>query len=365
MVGKDIGKGLSLLVLLLLISSSLSKAGRIKDIATIEGNRINYLIGYSLVVGLKGTGDTRITQFTIKSLTNMLQKMGIVVDPNRITVRNVAAVMVTAKVPPFAKAGMRFDVEVSSIGDARSIEGGTLLLTPLRGPDGTVYALAQGQVVVSGYEARGRGAKRVKNVPTVGRIPNGAVLERDMPVQLVQGEFRIILDYPDFSTAKSIQDAINQRFGDGTATAVDSATVVVKVPQDQKPVDFISQVENIDVTTSVPAKVVVDGRSGTVLLGGEVSIDPVSVAVGSLVVRVMETPSVSQPPPLSGGTTAVTQQTELDIEEKSKRLLPIRGTTVSELVNSLNEIGATPREIISVLQAIKEAGALKAKLEVL
>jgi flagellar P-ring protein precursor FlgI len=363
MAGKNLGKNIPLLILLLSLATAFG--GRIKDIASIEGNRVNYLIGYSLVVGLKGTGDGKATLFTVKSLANMLQKMGIVVDPNRITVRNVAAVMVTAKVPPFAKAGMRFDVEVSSIGDARSIEGGTLLLTPLRGPDGQIYALAQGQVIVSGYEARGRGSQRVKNVPTVGRIPAGAILERDIPTQLSGSKIRITLDYPDFSTAKAVQDAINTHFKKELAKAVDSATIEVTIPEGTSPVDFISTVENLEVKKHIAATVIVDGRSGTVLLGGNVRIEPVSVAVGSLVVKVTERTEVSQPPPFSPGETREVPRTTVEIKEEKRRLLPLRGTTVQELVSSLNRIGATPREIISVLQAIKAAGALKAKLEVL
>ncbi len=362
MAGKDIRNYLPLLILLLF---GLSFGEKIKNIATIEGNRINYLQGYGLVVGLRGTGDGKATQFTVKSLANALQKMGIVVDPNRITVKNVAAVMVTAKVPPYAKAGMRFDVSVSSIGDAKSLEGGTLLLTPLRGPDGRIYALAQGQVIVGGYEARGRGARQVKNVPTVGRIPNGAVLERDLPFDMNVSEVNIILDYPDFTTAKAVQDVINQRFGHELARALDSATVKVKIPKDTNPVDFLATIENLEVKTSQTATVVVDGRSGTIVLGGDVRISPVAVAVGSLVVKIKETPEVVQPPPLSPGETKVVPRTEIQVVEEKKRLVPLKGTTVGELVNSLNRIGATPREIISVLQAIKEAGALKAKLEVL
>jgi len=330
MAGKNICGYIPLLILLL---SALSFGERIKDIAQVEGNRINYLQGYGLVVGLRGTGDGKATQFTVKSLANMLQKMGIVVDPNRLTVRNVAAVIVTAKVPPYAKAGMRFDVDVASIGDARSLEGGTLVLTPLRGPDGQIYAFAQGQLIVGGYEARGRGAAQVKNVPTAGRIPNGAVLERDLPFRIDAAEVNIILDYPDFTTAKRIQDVINDRFRAPLATAVDSATV--------------------------------SSRTGTVVLGGSVRIGPVAVAVGSLVVKVKEKPEVVQPPPLSPGETREVPRTEVEVVEEKKRLVPLRGTTVQDLVNSLNRIGATPREIISILQAIKSAGALKAKLEVL
>ncbi len=362
MVGKDIRPLVPLLILLLL---GVSFGERIKDIASVEGNRVNYLQGYGLVVGLRGTGDGKATLFTVKSLANALQKMGILVDPQRITVKNVAAVMVVAKVPPYAKAGMRFDVTVSSIGDAKSLEGGTLLLTPLRGPDGRIYALAQGQVIVGGYEARGRGAMQVKNVPTVGRIPNGAVLEVDLPFEMDSREFKIILDFPDFTTAKAVQDVINEAFGDGTAQAIDSATVKVTIPPGVNPVDFIAKVENLEVKSESAARVVVDARTGTIVLGGRVKIDPVAVAVGSLVVKIKETPEVSQPQPLAQGETREVPRTEVQVEEQERRLVPIRGTTVSELVRSLNAIGATPREIISILQAIKEAGALKAKLEVL
>ncbi|RUM31858.1 MAG: flagellar biosynthesis protein FlgA [Aquifex sp.] len=360
MAGKNFRYIVSLLILI-----SLSFGVRIKDIATIEGNRYNYLIGYGLVVGLKGTGDGKATQFTVQSLANMLRRMGIPVDPRRITVKNVAAVMVTAKVPPYAKAGMRFDVEVSSIGDAKSLEGGTLLMTPLRGPDGKVYALAQGQVIVGGYEARGRGAAKVKNIPTVGRIPNGAILERDLPFSANFKEVNIYLDEPDFTTAKNVQDVINRAFGKEIAKAIDSATIRVRIPEGYSPVDFLAKVENLEVQTSSVAKVVVDGRSGIVLLGGNVTIDPVAVAIGSLVVEIKERPEVIQPPPLSPGETKVVPRTEVKVKEEKRRLVQIKGTTVSELVDALNAIGATPREIIQVLQAIKAAGALKAKLEVL
>ncbi len=362
MVGKNICLAVSLLSLVLVASAF---GERIKDIASFEGNRINYLFGYGLVVGLKGTGDGKATQFTVKSLANALQKMGIVVDPNRITVKNVAAVFVTAKVPPYAKAGMRFDVTVSSIGDAKSLEGGTLMYTELKGPDGVTYAIAQGQVIVGGYEARGRGAGRTKNVPTVGRIPNGAILERDLPFDMNVREVKITLDNPDFTTAKRIQEVINRHLGPGTAEALDSATVLVRIPEGTNPVDFLARIENLEVSTSEVAKVVIDGRTGTVVLGGNVRISPVAVAVGSLVVKIKERPQVVQPPPLSGGETKVVPRTDVQVIEEKKRLIPISGTSVGELVNSLNRIGATPREIISVLQAIKEAGALKAKLEVL
>ncbi len=361
MVCKDIGKGFALLMLLF----SLSFATRVGDVATIEGNRSNYIVGYGLVVGLRGTGDGKSTLFTVKSIANMLNRMGIVVDPRRMTTKNVAAVMVTAKLPPYAKPGMPIDVEVSSIGDAKSLEGGTLLLTPLRGPDGEVYALAQGQVIVGGYEARGRGAQQIKNTPTVGRIPNGAVVERELPLQGTSEELNLYLDSPSFSLAKLIQDRINAEFGTQVAQAVDASTVRLRIPSGMNPVDFLAKVEGISIDVPSVARVVIDGRTGTVLLGGDVTISPVSVAVGSLTVTIREAPEVVQPPPFSPGETRTVPRTDLKVQEKEARLVELRGASVSQLVESLNRIGATPREIISVLQAIKAAGALRAKLEVL
>jgi flagellar P-ring protein precursor FlgI len=361
MVGSHIGKGLALLVLLF----SLAYGTKVRDIAVIEGHRSNYLVGYGLVVGLKGTGDGKATLFTVRSIANMLNRMGIAVDSRRITVKNVAAVMVTAKLPPYAKPGMGIDVEVASIGDAKSLEGGTLLLTPLRGADGEVYALAQGQVIVGGYEARGQGARQIQNTPTVGRIPNGAIVEKPLPEYPQREELFLYLDNPSFSLAKLIQDRINTEFGQNVAQALDSSTIKLKVPQGMSLVDFLARVEDIEADVPSVAKVVIDGRTGTILLGGDVVINPVSVAVGTLTVTIKETPQVSQPPPLSPGQTVVVPRTEVKVEEKERRLIELRGATVSQLVESLNKLGATPREIISILQAIRSAGALRAKLEVL
>lgn len=362
MVGKTVGYTLSLLILLI----SFTFGVRIKDIASVEGYRYNFLVGYGLVVGLKGTGDGRSVFNTVLSIANLLKRFGVPVDPRRLTLKNVAAVMVTAKVPSYLEPGMSFDVEVSSIGDAKSLEGGTLILTPLRGPDGQIYALAQGQVIVGGYEARGRGARRVKNVPTVGRIPNGGILERPFPFNLNnKKEISILLDYPDFTTAKEVQDAINKAFGESLARAVSPSTIKVKIPKGMSLVDFIARVENIEISPDTTAKVVIDSRSGVILFGGNVTIDPVAVAVGSLVVEIKEKPKVVQPPPLSPGTTKVVPRTRIKVREERKRIVELRGATVSELVNALNKLGATPREIIQILQAIKAAGALHAKLEVL
>ncbi|MFN3599267.1 MAG: flagellar basal body P-ring protein FlgI [Aquificaceae bacterium] len=354
-------KGLALLIL----TFSLAFSARIGDIATFEGNRSNYLVGYGLVVGLKGTGDGKSTLFTIKSIANMLNRMGIVVDPKRMTVKNVAAVMVTAKLPPYAKPGMAIDVEVSSIGDAKSLEGGTLLLTPLRGPDGEIYALAQGQVFVSGYEARGRAEQQRVNVPTVGRIPNGALVERSLPTDNLPEEITLHLDNPSFSLAKLIENRINREFGQVVAEAIDASTIKLKKPEGIKAVEFLARIEDLEIEVPSLAKVVIDGRSGIVLFGGDVAINPVSVAVGSLTVIIRETPEVVQPLPLSPGETVVVPRTDIKVQEKEARMVQLRGATVSQLVESLNRIGVTPREIISVLQAIKAAGALKAKLEVL
>ncbi len=361
MVNKILCKGIALLI----IFSSLSFGVKLRDIASFEGNRGNFLVGYGLVVGLNGTGDTRSTFFTVKSLTNALQKMGIVVDPRRITVRNVAAVIVTAKVPPSAKAGMTVDVDVASIGDARSLEGGTLIMTPLKGPDGEIYALAQGQVIVGGYEARGIAQLRRKNVTTVGRIPNGAILERDIPSMRDIKEVHLYLNEPNFSTAKAVVDAINNSFGEGTAVALDATTIRIKIPEKENYVNFLAQIEELDVNVPTIAKVVIDSRTGTIVFGGDVTIKPVAVAVGSLTVRIEERPEVSQPQPFAGGQTQVVPRTQVEVQEEGKRIVEIKGAKVSELVESLNRIGATPREIISILQAIKSAGALNAKLEVL
>ncbi len=339
MVCKNTCKGLALLMLFF----SFSFATRVGDVATIEGNRSNYLVGYGLVVGLKGTGDGKSTLFTVKSIANMLNRMGIVVDPRRMTTKNVAAVMVTAKLPPYAKPGMAIDVEVSSVGDAKSLEGGTLLLTPLRGPDGEVYALAQGQVIVGGYEARGRGAQQVKNTPTVGRIPNGALVERELPLQGMSEEVNLYLDSPSFSTARLIQDRINTEFGMQVAQAVDASTVKLRIPKDMNPVDFLAKVEDVRIDMPSFARVVIDGRTGTVLLGGDATISPVSVAVGSLTVTIKEAPQVVQPPPLPPGETRTVPRTELKVEEKEARLLELRGATVSQLVDSLNRIGANSK----------------------
>jgi len=332
---------------------------RIKDIATIEGFKPTYLIGYGLVVGLKGTGDGTSVKFTIQSIANMLKRFGIIVDPNQLTLKNVAAVMVTATVPPYAKAGMRFDVTVSAIGDAKSIEGGTLLLTPLKGPDGQVYAIAQGPVITkkkgSGFTAR--------SYPNVGVVINGGMMERDLPFYLARNYVNILLNNPDITNAYRVEKAINKAFGEKLAEAIDSATIRVKIPLGQNPIDFLAKVEQLPVETDSPAKIVIDSRSGVVLFGGNIEIKPVSVSVEGVTITVKKyAPTLDNYPTDKSTVGSLNKGTV--VEEVTKHIYPIKGTTVADLVRSLNTIGLSTEQIISVLEAMKKAGAIDAVIEV-
>ena len=338
----------------------LTFGARIKDIATIEGFKPTYLIGYGLVVGLKGTGDGTSVKFTIQSIANMLKRFGVIVDPNALTLKNVAAVMVTATVPPYAKTGLRFDVTVSAIGDAKSIEGGTLLLTPLKGPDGRVYAVAQGTVIT---KRKGKGFT-AQVYPNVGVVINGGIMERDLPFYLVGNYVNIVLNNPDITTASEVAKVINDHFKEELATPVDSATVRVRIPFGQNPIDFLARVEQLRVETDTPAKIVIDSRSGVVLFGGDIEIKPVSVSVEGVTVTVREYAPVAQEYPTLPGSVVGTNSAGPLVREETKTVYSIRGTTVGDLIRSLNEIGLTPGQIISVLEAMKEAGALNAEIEV-
>lgn len=345
-------------------------AVRIKDIARFMGVRSNPLFGYGLVVGLNGTGDNSKTEFTTNTLANMLDRLGIHVDPDALKVKNVAAVMVTAQLPPFARIGNRIDIQVSSIGDAKSLEGGTLLLTPLQGPDGQVYAVAQGPISTGGFSAEGASGSSVqKNHPTVGYVSGGAVVERELPLALDQQEgLDLILEQPDFSTASRAAQQINLTLGGPFARAVSASTVRVKVPPSLGTdiVGFISRVETVNVTPDVAAKVVINERTGTIVMGENVRISPVAVAHGNLTVQITEQPAVSQPLPLSQGETVVTPQSAVQVQEGKGSLNLLRGgATIGEVINGLNAIGATPRDIITILQTIKAAGALHAELELI
>jgi flagellar P-ring protein FlgI len=355
---------------LLLLAAPPARAERLKDVAAIQGVRTNQIIGYGLVVGLNGTGDKQSTVFTVQSLGSMLAKIGIGVDVNRIQVKNVAAVMVTGELPPFARTGSELDVLVSSLGDARSLEGGTLIATPLFGTDGEIYALAQGTISVGGFSAGGDGGKVQKNHPTVGRVVGGATVERQLDYALASqdGEFRLALAAADFTTALRAANAINAHFGGGAvAHAVDAGTVKLSVPDKfvGREVVFLSEVEQLEIQMDGLAQVVLNERTGTVVMGANVRVGKVAVAHGSLAVTVSVTSQVSQPAPLSRGQTEVVESQAVEAREESASLNLVQGVTVEELVRGLNAIGVTPRDLIVILQAIKAAGALSADLKLI
>jgi flagellar P-ring protein precursor FlgI len=357
---------------LALIACSAAGAGavRVKDIAHIDGARSNQLMGYGLVVGLDGTGDSKQTMFTPQAVANMLQDFGISVPADLIRVKNVAAVMVSTDLPAFATPGDRIDVTVSSLGDARSLQGGTLLQTPLQAADRQVYAVAQGPISIGGFSAASAGTQVQKNHPTVGRIPGGALVERSVPTTLDRGgAVNVSLSQPDFATASRIAVAVNQSLGQSLATACDGGTVMVQIPPEREAdlVGFIADIGQVDVQPDVAAKVIVNERTGTVIIGGNVTISPVAVAHGGLTVEITQELLVSQPPPLAPktGETVVVPRSEVLAHEAEGSLSAVRGRTVQELVRSLNAIKVSPRDIIAILQAIKQAGALQAELEII
>lgn len=343
-------------------------AARIKDIANINGIRTNQLVGYGLIVGLKGTGDKSNTIFTNQSLANMLEKMGVRVDPTKTKVNNIAAVTVTADLPPFGKVGNKIDAVVSSIGDAKSLEGGILLLTPLRGADGEVYAIAQGPLVVGGYLATGAGANISKNHPTVGRVPNGVTIEREISYEDFKSDALVIsLKTPDYTNSRRIAEKINEQFK-GAAHAKDGGTIGVKTPEEMKsnPVKFVSIIENLDIKPNHSSKIVVDEKTGTVVMGENVIISTVAVSHGNITVQVKEEAKVSQPLPFARGQTVATPDTQIKVEEeKGKWMVVQEGISLKELVAALNASGASTRDVITILQTIKAAGALYAELEVI
>jgi flagellar P-ring protein precursor FlgI len=342
----------------------------VRDITTIAGVRDNPLVGYSIVVGLNGTGDRRQTLFTTQTLANIMQRMGVQIPANSVRVNNVAAVFVTASLPAFARPGMALDVTVSSIGDAKSLEGGILLLTPLHGPDGQVYAEAQGPLTLGGYSAGGNGNSKQLNHPTVGRIPDGGTVERDTAIDL--SRFTIVslmLRDPDFTAARDIAAVINQQFGKPISTVMDSRQINVQISGSgtSSVPDLISQIQNLSIVFHPPAKVVVNERTGTIVMGGDVKLSAVSVLHGSLTVEVVTKFAVSQPAPLSkNGQTEVVPDQNVQAQESSAKAIHLsEGASVEELINGLQTMGATARDIVAILQAIKAAGGLQAELEVL
>jgi flagellar P-ring protein precursor FlgI len=343
---------------------------RVKDISSVKGVRPNQLIGYGLVVGLSGSGDKAGTEFTIQSLASVLARMGIGIDPDSIKVKNVAAVMVTAELPPFARTGSQVDVTISSLGDATSLEGGTLVMTPLFGADGEVYAIAQGPLSVGGFAAGGGGGSSVaKNHTTVGRIPLGATVERELGSSLDdRRHFYISLREADFTTARRTAASINHHFEVPLASASDPGTVRLEVPEiyADDVVGFLAAVEAVEVEPDRVARVVLNERTGTVVMGEAVTISTVAVAHGSLSITISAVNDVSQPLPFSEGETVEILNEEVEAVEEGARLTVVEGpVTIDELVRGLNAIGVTPRDLISILQAIKAAGALSAELELM
>jgi flagellar P-ring protein precursor FlgI len=346
-------------------------ATRLKEIASLEGVRDNQLMGYGLVVGLNGTGDKRQTVFSAQALTNILRRMGVTVNPTAILVRNMAAVMVTATLPPFAQPGTRIDVTAAAIGDASNLQGGMLLLTSLQGPDGEIYAAAQGPLLTGGFVAGGGGNAQTLNHPTVGRIPSGAIIEKSPPTVAPSTKIRLQLRQADFSTAARVVEAVNRRFPKDTqptARAESSGAIAIDIPSEfsSRPVEFVAEIESLTVDADRPQKVVINERTGTIVLGKEVRIAPVAILHGALSVEIQTQFEVSQPKPFSQGETTVIPSVKVDAkEQKTQNVVLQLGASVEDLVRALQAIGSTARDIIAVLQNMRAAGALSADIEVI
>lgn len=360
-----------LAILLVAVGSDAAHAARIKDIANIRGVRQNQLFGYGLVVGLDGSGDGNKSLFTVQSLASMLEKMGVTIDPDDVKVKNVAAVMITADLPPFARTGSRIDVLVNSIGDAKNLQGGTLLLTPLKGADGKVYAVAQGPVSTGGFSyGKGTGTGVQKNFPTVANIVGGALIEREIANNFNERELlTLALHAPDFTTATRMAQAINAAFGDALASAPDAGTIEVKVPDlyRGRSVELVALIENIGVTPDIVSKIIINERTGTVIMGENVRIATIAIAHGNLSIQVNRQDNVSQPLPFSrGGQTVVTSDRDMVVQEGSNPLFLVEsGVSIGEVVRALNALGVSPRDLIAIFQALKAAGALQAELQII
>lgn len=346
-----------------------ANTSRIKDLVDVEGVRENQLIGYGLVVGLNGTGDTlNNSPFTRQSIQSMMERLGVNTRGMNMRTANVAAVMVTANLPPFATQGTRIDIRVSAMGDARSLQGGELLVTPLVGADGEVYAVGQGAVAISGFQAEGQAARVTRGVPTVGRVSNGAIVEREVTFAINRmASVRLALRNPDLTTARRIAAAINDFIGQPSAEPTDPGTINLRVPPrfEGNIVALLTEVEQLRVQPDQVAKVVIDEASGIIVMGKDVRVSTVAVAQGNLTVSISERPQVSQPNPLARGNTVVTPQTQIQAQEDGRGLAVVReGVSLQELVDGLNALGIGPRDLIAILQAIKSAGALQAEIEV-
>jgi len=348
-----------------------AQAMRLKEVASVQGVRNNQLVGYGLVVGLDGTGDqTTSTPFTTQSLAAMLQQMGVTVPPGtNMQLKNVAAVMVTAQLPPFAQPGQQIDVNVSSLGNAKSLRGGTLIATPLKGADGQVYALAQGNLIVGGAGASAAGSKVQINHLSAGRVPEGATVERAVPTPLSQGDtLQLDLNSNDFNTAREVARAINTKMGNGIAQALDGRVVRVRMPEGTDArVAFMADIENIDIALATPAaKVVINARTGSVVVNQAVTLNPCAVAHGSLSVTINSTPVISQPAPFSKGETVSRDKADITIKQEPGSLIQLpAGTKLADVVKALSALGATPQDLLAILTAMKTAGALNAEIEVI
>jgi flagellar P-ring protein precursor FlgI len=363
----------SLLALVLLLSGTAAQAARIKEIASIEGVRSNQLTGFGLIVGLDGTGDqTTQMPYTTQGLSNYMRQLGMTLPASQLSqlqMKNVAAVLVTAQLPAFARPGQTLDIGVSSVGNAKSLKGGTLIATPLKGADGEVYAMAQGNLIVAGAGASAGGSKVTVNHLSVGRIPDGAQVERAVPTALQEGNsISLSLNASDFQTARKVAAAVNQRFGAGIAVALDGRTVQVQAPTGpNERVSFIAEMEELPVEASIQsAKVIINARTGSIVLNQSVSLGACAIAHGNLSISISSTPSVSQPGALSGGQTVVTEKANIDIKAEPGKLIQIPASAqLADVVKALNSLGATPQDLLAILQAIKSAGALNAELEVI
>jgi flagellar P-ring protein precursor FlgI len=366
-----ISPALPLLLLAFFEAPSTRAATRLKELVALEGMRDNQLIGYGLVVGLNGTGDRKQTILSAQSLANMLERMGVSIPPQAITVKNTAAVMVTATLPPFAQPGSHIDATAAAIGDAQNLQGGLMLLTGLRGADGQVYAVVQGPVVTGGFVAGNGGNNQTVNHPTVGRVPGGAIVERTAPSVTPNGRVRLQLRDADFTTSARIAEAVNRKFsanGAPVAHAENSALVSVSIPPDYaaRSIEFLSELEKVPVDADRPSRVVINERTGTIVMGGDVHISPVAIMHGNLTIEIQTTFAVSQPAALGTGTSEIVPQVGVGSkEEKARNLILKQGATCEELVRALSSIGSTPRDIISILQNLRAAGALEAELKVI
>ena len=355
-------------MLLTLGIAELGQCARLKDIADVEGVRGNQLLGYGIVVGLNGTGDGKV-DFTLKSMSNMLEKMGIRTDPILIKVKNVAAVMVTSELPPFARPGSKVNITISSMGDAKSLQGGILLITPLKGADGNTYAVAQGPINLGGFAVSEGGDSAQKNHPTVGTIPQGASVERAIPFDLFQSnKIRIVLRSPDFTTMTRVVAALNRRIGKPAAVAIDSAAVEVPIDPEARgnPVGLIAALEQVEIEQDLGARIIVNERTGTIIMGEKVTINKVALAHGNLNISIRTENEIVQPNALAGGQTAEVSNVDINVGEEVQSLRIVGGeVTLGDLVKALNAIGATPRDLIAIFTALKAAGALNAELVVM